>query len=168
VLRFHQLVVRPHETRLSMRRGAEVWRELADTVASRIYGPHFESVARTWTLAHAAPGTLGGQASRVAPAVIRCLDPGCSAREHEIDLVATETRPNDSNRLLAIGEATWCAKPVGVDELARLRHIRSLVPGGAGEAKLLLFSRSGFTDTLAAAAGTDVELIDLVRLYTGA
>jgi hypothetical protein len=42
------------------------------------------------------------------------------------------------------------------------------VPGGAGEAKLLLFSRSGFTDTLAAAAGTDVELIDLVRLYTGA
>jgi hypothetical protein len=166
-LRFHQLVIRPHETRLSLRRGAEVWRELADTVACRIYGPHFESVARAWALAYASPATLGGHASQVAPAVVRCPDPRCAAREHEIDVVVTETRPNESNRLLAIGEAQWNARPVDVDELARMRHIRSVVPGGVDEAKLLLFSRSGFT-AAAAASGPDVELVDLVRLYTGA
>lgn len=36
VLRFHQLVVRPHEGRLGLRRGAQVWAEVADTVSSRI------------------------------------------------------------------------------------------------------------------------------------
>ncbi|WP_131745295.1 ATP-binding protein [Frankia sp. Cppng1_Ct_nod] len=169
VLRFQQLVIRPHETRLSLRRGAEVWPEIADTVSAKIYGPHFENVARAWTLAHASPATLGGRAGRVQPAVLRCPDPTCASREHEIDTVAIEVRPNEPNRVLAIGEAKWRATPVDVDELDRMRHLRSVLPDALDGVRLLLFSRSGFTDRLAAhAAGSpDVELIDLDRLYTG-
>lgn len=86
VLRLYQLVIRPHEARLALRRGAQVWAEVADTVAARIYGPHFERLARRWALAHASAGTLGGTASRVQPAVVRCVDPGCQAPSHEIGL----------------------------------------------------------------------------------
>ncbi|WP_322749271.1 MULTISPECIES: ATP-binding protein [unclassified Frankia] len=169
VLRLHQLVIRPQETRLSLRRGAEVWAELADTVSARIYGPHFEDIARTWSLAYACVETLGGRASRVQPAVLRCPDTACPAREHEIDTVVIEVRPNEPDRVLAIGEAKWRATPVDVDELARLRHIRSVLPGSPANVKLLLFSRAGFTTTLTAdaAAAPDVELVDLDRLYTG-
>ncbi|WP_200902560.1 MULTISPECIES: hypothetical protein [Protofrankia] len=169
VLRLHQLVIRPRETRLSLRRGVEVWAELADTVSARIYGPHFEDVARTWSLAYASAETLGGRASRVQPATIRCPDTTCPAHDHAIDSVVIETRPNEPNRVLAIGEAKWRATPVDADGLARLRHMRSVLPGAPGDVKLLLFSRSGFTPALAADAATssDVELVDLARLYTG-
>jgi hypothetical protein len=167
VLRLYQLVIRPQDARLSLRRGAEVWAELADTVSARIYGPHFEDVARTWSLAYASADTLGGRASRVQPATVRCPDSTCPARDHEIDAVVIEVRPNEPNRVLAIGETTWRSTPVDVGDLARLNHLRSVLPGTPGDVKLLLFSRTEFTAALTARAGPDTELIDLDRLYTG-
>lgn len=171
VLRLYQLVIRPHEARLALRRGAQVWAEVADTVAARIYGPHFERLARRWALAHASAGTLGGTASRVQPAVVRCVDPGCQAPSHEIDVVVTLVEPGSSDAVLAIGEAKWRSRPVGTAELDRLRHIRALLPMTirAASPKLLLFSRTGFTQPLLQEQGMlgDVELIDLDRLYTG-
>ncbi len=120
--------------------------------------------------------TVGGRASRVQPATVRCPDATCPAREHGIDAVVIEVRPNEPDRVLAIGEAKWRTAPVDVDvdELTRLRHIRSVLPssvlpGSPDDVKLLLFSRAGFTPalTVAAAAAPDVELVDLDRLYTG-
>lgn len=169
ILRFHQLVIRPHETRLSLRRGAQVWAEIADTVSSRIYGPHFEHVARRWALAHAGQDTLGGNASRVQPAVVACTEPTCDAPNHEIDLVVTEVNSGRADSVLAIGEAKWRTRPVGVGELQRLTHVRDVIPGRPTGVRLLLFSRSGFTTQVreSATATDDVELIDLERLYTG-
>jgi AAA+ ATPase superfamily predicted ATPase len=174
ILRLHQLVIRPEETRLSLRRGAQVWRDLADTVSGKIYGPHFEDVARNWLLRHASATTLGGRASRVQPATVRCPDPTCPSPRHEIDAVVVEAHPGAADRVLAIGEAKWRAAPVGAGELDRLRHLRTLlpVPGSPEEVRLLLFSRSGFTPALvgAAASAPDADLISLVdvdRLYNG-
>jgi hypothetical protein len=60
---------------------------------------------------------------------------------------------------------------VGLNQLHRLQHIRSLLPSDAitGEPKLMLFSRQGFTPELNAEARSrpDVALIDLDRLYHG-
>ena len=42
-LRLHQLIIAPNESRLTRHHGAEVWTEVADTVAARIYGPHCET-----------------------------------------------------------------------------------------------------------------------------
>lgn len=170
VLRLYQLVIRPHEARLALRRGARVWAEVADTVAARIYGPHFEHLARRWALVHASAGTLGGTASRVQPAVVRCGNAGCQAPSHEIDVVVTQADPGRSDSVLAIGEAKWRSRPVGMAELDRLRHVRALLPMTTRAApKLLLFSRTGFTEPLRQEQGAlgDVELIDLDRLYTG-
>jgi AAA+ ATPase superfamily predicted ATPase len=169
VLRLHQLVIRPEETRLSLRRGEHVWRELADTVAGKIYGPHFEDVGRDWLLRYASASTLGGRAGRVAPATVRCPDPACPARMHEIDAVVIEARPGTADRVLAIGAAKWRSTPVGVGDLERLRHLRTLLPGSPEGVKLLLFSRTGFTPTLADATSSapDIDLVDLARLYRG-
>lgn len=99
ILRLHQLVIRPHEARLIARRGARVWAEVADTVSSRIYGPHLEHLARRWTLLHASPDTLGGVPGRVQPTVLHCPDPACPAPGHEIDIVAVEIQPGAADHI---------------------------------------------------------------------
>lgn len=67
-----------------------------------------------------------------------------------------------------VGATIWL---VGLNQLERLQHIRSLLPSDptTGEPKLLLFSRQGFTSELSAEARSrpDVALIDLHRLYYG-
>jgi hypothetical protein len=166
MLRFHQLVIAPNEGRLVRRQGADVWAEISDTISSRIYGPHFEEVARQWTALHASRATLGGRASDVGTTAVSCRLHRC---HHEVDVVAVERGPGIPDRLLALGEAKWRTDAVGTGELQRLRHIRGLVANAAEPARLILFSRSGFTTELAQEAGgsSDVELVDLERLYTG-
>lgn len=161
ILRLHQLIIAPNGARIGRRRGAEVWAQVADTVSSRIYGPHLEDLARWWTLHRASEDALGGTAARVAPAVVPCREHGVG---HEIDVVALDATGSGA-RVLALGEATWQADPLDVGELDRLDHLRGLVPGADG-ARLLLTSRAGFTRGLRSAARRrgDVELVDLARL----
>jgi hypothetical protein len=165
LLRLHQLVTAPNEARLSLHRATEVWSEVADTVSARIYGPHFEHIARAWCLEHAADETLGGLPSIVAPTEVPCREHGTN---HEVVLLAISVSPNSADRVLAIGEAKWRASPCDLGDLHHVEHLRRLVPD-AGHAKLLLFSRRGFTAEVHAetARRTDVELVDPQRLYGG-
>lgn len=72
-------------------------------------------------------------------------------------------------RVVAIGEIKLTGRPVDVAELARLDHLRDLLPDSwvSAPPRLLVFSRAGFTSDarLAAASRRDVELVDLKRLY---
>ena len=56
-----------------------------------------------------------------------------------------------ADRIIAIGEAKGTAAPMDVAQLERLEHLRGLLPSAKVGAlpKLLLFSRSGFSDALA-------------------
>jgi len=165
MLRLHQLVIAPNESRLARHRGTSVWTELADTVSSRIYGPHFEQLSRAWCADHASTATLGGVASDVGPTVVACRE---HRSNHEVDVVVKNVTANSPDRILAVGEAKWRSAPCDLAQLARLEHVRHLlsVPPGT---KLLLFSRSGFTESLTSAGKSrpDVELVDLSRLYEG-
>jgi AAA+ ATPase superfamily predicted ATPase len=163
VLRLHQLVIAPNQARLARHRGEQVWTSLADTVSSRIYGPHFEDVAREWCSAWAGPDTLGGIPGRVAPTQVACAE---HRGGHELDVVVLAADP--PSRILAIGEAKWRSRPCGPDQLGRLEHLRDLLGLEPG-ARLLLFSRKGFEAAVrrAAVGRHDVRLIDLERLYTG-
>ncbi len=67
MLRLHQLVVAPNEARLARRQGTQVWAELADTVQARIYGPHFEELARQWTAHYASPRLSAARPVRSGP-----------------------------------------------------------------------------------------------------
>lgn len=168
LIRFHQLVIRPNEAVLATLAGADVWPRVADTVASRIYGPHLEDLARYWCLAHAEPESVGGRPNRVLPGTVPCR---AHRVGHELDVVAIEDRPQEPKQVLAIGEVKATTKPVDVDQLIRLEHLRTLVPPhlAARPPRLLLFSRSGFATALhrAAASRSELELVDLERLYHG-
>ncbi len=168
IVRLHQLIMQRREPELVSGQAARVWRSNADTVAAKIYGPHFEDLAREWCLLHAGAVTLGGTASAVRPSEIPCR---AHRQGHEIDVVVTETTSFAADRITAIGEAKGTLAPVGVPQLQRLEHLRALLPEARvdKQSKLLLFARSGFTEGLAGVARSraDVELVDLSRLYSG-
>jgi uncharacterized protein len=168
LVRLQHLIIRSFEAHLVGRNRARVWAESQDTVQSLIQGPHLEDLARSWCIDHAAPETLGGLPGRCEPAVIACRE---HKKNHELDVVVSADPPGGKSRILAIGEVRAASWLVGLNQLERLRHIRSLlsVDAPAGEPKLLLFSRQGFTPELdiEARSRPDVALIDLHRLYQG-
>ncbi|WP_436787837.1 AAA family ATPase [Yinghuangia sp. YIM S10712] len=167
-VRLHQLLIRRHEPELVIGRAKQVWDGNADTVAGKIYGPHFEDLARQWCFEHASPETLGGTPSWVRPTEIPCRE---HRHGHELDLVVAQTSAFEPERITAIGEAKGTTKLVDTSELERLEHLRGLLPSArvAALPKLLLFSRAGFTTDLRHVADkrSDVELIDLHRMYHG-
>ncbi|MGH3833483.1 MAG: AAA family ATPase [Pseudonocardiaceae bacterium] len=165
LIRLHELVIGPNERLLVRGRETQVWTANADTVASKVYGPHLEDLAREWCLSHASPATLGGSAHDVLPATIACRE---HRQGHEIDVVVVETSAGARRRVVAIGEVKSTGRPVDVAEVIRLDHLRDLVADSlVPTPRLLVFSRAGFTSDLrrVAASRQDVELVDLERLY---
>lgn len=168
IIRLHQLLITRHEPELVAGRAERVWSANADTVDSRILGPHFEGLVRTWCFEHASEATLGGYATHVRPTELACRE---HRNGHELDVVVTESSSYAADRITAIGEAKATGSPMDVPHLERLEHLRGLLPSARvhGLPKLLLFARSGFTPALTdlATKRTDIELIDLRRLYFG-
>jgi AAA+ ATPase superfamily predicted ATPase len=168
VLRLHQLVIAPNEADLVGGNGRRVWEDLEHTVRSRIYGPHFEELARQWCLQHATVESLGGRASTVRSAVLAC---GQHKAAHELDVVVVQRHPGNADTVLALGEAKGTTGAVGEEELRRLEHLRDLIPPDqyVTPPRLLLFALSGFSPALRreAQSRADVELIDIERLYVG-
>jgi AAA+ ATPase superfamily predicted ATPase len=166
VVRLHQLITGRYEPELVAGRAARVWARSAETVAAKVYGPHFEDVARRWCLEHAEDETLGGPPGSVLPTEIPCPE---HKDRHELDIVVAENPAG--GRISAIGEAKATGAAMDAWELRRLEHLRGLLPSARIDQppKLLLFGRSGFSPELAAeaAARPDVELISLERLYRG-
>jgi AAA+ ATPase superfamily predicted ATPase len=154
MIRTHQLLIAPNETRLTRHRAPAVWADAQPTLESNIYGPHLEDLAREWTALHAAPGTLGGSAAQtVGSAEVPCRQ----HRGHQVDVVATS-----GDEVIALGEAKWRAVTAG--DVDRLRHIREVTPN-AGGARLLLFTAG--TPKVPPGEARHAEIIDLERLYTG-
>jgi hypothetical protein len=168
LLRLHYLVIRPYEARLAGRARERVWAEVADSVAAQIQGPHLEELARSWCMDFASSRTLGGLPSRCEPALLACHE---HKTTHELDVVVSEDAVFAGNRVLAIGEVKATRQAIGLNQLRRLEHLTTLLPAAATPEppRLLLFSRHGFTPDLASeiTRRSDVELIDLNRLYRG-
>ncbi|MCX4670586.1 hypothetical protein OG453_28495 [Streptomyces sp. NBC_01381] len=135
--------------------GPAVWDRSEATFRSKVVGPHFEQVWRTWTPWYASPDTLGGQRTRVESGTV--ADPGAKT-SHEIDAAGFGRTDNGREVLLAIGEAEW-NETMGVGHLERLRHIRDLLQNRTQlhtpDTRLLCFSGTSFTDGLCAIADHD-------------
>jgi AAA+ ATPase superfamily predicted ATPase len=160
MLRTYETLIAPHEGMIERRGARKVWNALRTTVSGQIYGPHFEHLAREWVATHASEQTLGGVPNAVGPSVV----PDTAARkELEIDVVACS-----GNRVIALGEAKWTGRPIGLGVLATLERKKTLLGSRAEAAKLLLFGSGGFDRDLRARARlADLELVDLQRLYHG-
>lgn len=64
-----------------------VWARSAAVVAQKVYGPHFEDLARQWCLLYADEETLGGAPSAVRPTEIACRE---HRHGHELDIVVAD------------------------------------------------------------------------------
>jgi uncharacterized protein len=135
-------------------------------VRSRIFGPHLEHLAREWVLLDSAPATTGGAVGACGPSRI-----GAGARTIDLDLLATSATHRGKKRVCVVGEVKSGQERVGLDQLDRLDVAVAMIdPKLTPEPpKRLLVSRSGFTRELeqVAARRSDVELVDLIRLYSG-
>lgn len=170
LLAFYHAIMRPEWTDLERPGHAEqVWQRMQPTFRSKVLGPHFEQMARSWTRWHASPDTLGGNRTRVASGVLP--DPGNRA-SHELDVVVFSRDHDGREKLLAIGEAK-SSDILGRSHLARLENLRTLLARRDERAdehmKLLLFTGNEVMPELAEQARNrpDVELVTLERLYNG-
>lgn len=167
IVRFHHVVTRCDLARFEERRAIEAWADAGARFATHVLGPHFEDVARRWTIRHACERTTGGRLARVGATQLN--DPA-GRSQIEVDVVGI--RAGETARVGLLGEAKLGAGAAGPGVLARLERARDLLARGAAVdagAKLAVFSASGFDRALrvAARARGDVELVDLERIYTG-
>lgn len=167
IVRFHDLIVRPNLIDFEMREGRAAWERSQNTFSSKVLGPHFEDLARQWTLRHgrqAGLDTIG----QVGTTTVACRE----HRGHEVDVLALDrsSRARDKNaRIVLLGEAKATNKPRTPADVDRLKHIRdSLARLGwnVTGCELAVFSRSGFTaELIKSAAADDTHLIGLDDLY---
>jgi uncharacterized protein len=167
LLQFHYAVLEPHGPLLRDRDPRVAWADrLSNSFDSRVRGPVFEEQARTWVRRFADPATIGGPSDQVGPSLVLI-----GGKEHQLDVVVASADPVDSSpserSVLAIGEAK-AGETVGTGRLTELERARASLGPRAAQAKLLLFAPA-FTPELAALADrrTDIELVDLDRLYHG-
>lgn len=166
VIRFHHTITLPR-LQLFQRRGraAEGWAQARATYLSQILGPHFESLARDWTIT-SLTGYAGVPVGWTGTTTVSCREHGIN---HQLDVVSL--RPGDmprspSAQVALIGEAKCTNQPRGLSDLSWLAHIRDLLGPRAQGATLALFSRTGFTDDLRAAQSRgEIILVALADMY---
>lgn len=172
IVRFHQLITRPRLSQFEERRFENAWAASSHTFSSQILGPHFEHLAREWVRRFASEQTVGGAVGEVGFTVVADRQ---NRKNQEIDVVALasgERRQSKSSRIICIGEAKSSDSertPRDLDRLDRMRGLLLADGADCARARLLLFGRSGFAPGLRSSAAdrSDVELIDLNRIYTG-
>ncbi len=172
LLRFHYAVIRRHQARLA-RHGADtdaIWQTLIPTFRSLVLGPCFEAMARYWTTHFAAEHTLGGSPDHVGSTTLTVINTESGDEEsRELDVVVSmDDATEPSNRsVIALGEAK-VGETITLRHVSRLEDARTALGSRAGAAKLLIFG-STFDDAVlhAAASRSELELVDLHRLYNG-
>ncbi|MER5218933.1 AAA family ATPase [Streptomyces flaveus] len=170
VIRFNQLITLPQAAAVEQGFAEQVWKASTPTFNSRILGPHFETLARTWTLQHAHAILPDGLPGPVGTTEVP--DPGARTK-HEVDVIALAfgERPQSPRaRIALLGEAKATAARRGMGDLQRLESIRDLLTEQGYDTSgvtLALFSLYGFHADVAELARErrDLLLVDLETLY---
>jgi hypothetical protein len=166
VIRFHHTITLPR-LQVFQRRGraAEGWAQAKPTYSAQILGPHFESLARDWTITSFA-ARMGIPVGWTGTTTVACREHSTS---HQLDVVSLRSgdMPRTSAaRVALIGEAKSTNRPRNGADLRRLAHIRDLLGPRAEGAALALFSRTGFDDDLREPeARGEVTLVTLNDMY---
>jgi AAA+ ATPase superfamily predicted ATPase len=145
--------VAPNRSRLDRGEAIDaVWEQVAadlDTYVGRI----FEDVCRQWLARYsqleeaASARTIGSWWSRDG--------------SHEIDVACA-----DRDRYTLLGSCKWSRKLVGEDALDALRMSRDAIPGSTADARLAVFARGGFTQSLQRRAAREgVLLVSAADLF---
>lgn len=170
LVRLHHLVIEPYLADLEAGRSEEVWEEVGHTIASKILGPHLETIATEWMVRYARDES-GVEVGTTGQTTVPCRQHKTS---HELDVVSLRrgVRPRTSGAAIGfIGEAKARDRRPGMTELERLKHVQNLLSASGHDtenAVLGLFSTEGFTAELhdeANRSNGQVLLVGLERLY---
>ncbi len=162
-LQFHYAVIEPYGAALRERELRTVWSERLEAVySSRVRGPVFEEMARRWVATFASDVTVPIR-DHVGPSFV-----SIDGVDHELDVLVAGPGDVPSDReIVALGEAQ-SGEELTTRHLAALERARSALGANASHAKLLLFGERVHERLVQLAAQRgDVEIVDLVRLYTG-
>lgn len=166
IIRFHYAVIRPNHIRLG-RHGADLqamWAALGPTFHSNVVGPVFESMARHWLMHYADLSAVVDGPTHIGSTVV-----SAAGAEHEIDLVvARDDGSTPGERSVAVLGEVKSGEELDFQHLDRLEAARASIGSRAADASLCLVGRR-FAKALvkSAARRSDVEIVDLDRLYFG-
>ena len=166
IIRFHYAVIRPNHAQLG-RHGADLsamWAALRPTFSSNVVGPTFELMARYWLTHYADLSAVAGGPTHTGSTVV-----SSQGAEHEIDLVvARDDADTPGARSVAVLGEVKSGEELGTGHLTRLESSRTALGGRAAEATMYLVGQRFTRSLVTTAAGrSDVELVDLERLYFG-
>lgn len=163
LINFYEAVMRPEWFRLEAGQAEQVWRDQRPDFLSRVVGPHFEAVCRSFALA-AGPDLFGGPVGEVGSGVV--ADPA-NRSQIEVDVVvlapAEHGRPR---RILSLGEAKW-GQVMGPQHVERLSRARGLLAASFDTTGTVLtcYSAAGFHPDLKRDGSSRLALVSLADLY---
>jgi hypothetical protein len=163
LVNFYEAVMRPEWFRLESGQAEEVWRDQRSDFLSRVVGPHFESVCRSYAQA-AGQGLFGGPVGEVGSGVVS--DP---ARRSQIEIdvvVLAPAEPGRPRRILSLGEVKW-GQVVGSAHVERLARARELLGASfdTADCGLACYSAAGFHSDLRATKDSRLALVTLEDIY---
>lgn len=163
LIAFYEVVMRPEWSRLESGHAEAVWRDRQADFLSRVVGPHFESLCRSYAL-QTSSELFGGPSGEVGSGVV--TDP-VNRTQIEIDVAVLAPRePGRTPRLLSLGEVKW-GKVMDHRHVERLARARDLLSGSfdTSDCVLACYSAAGFHDDLRTATDPRLALITLDDVY---
>jgi AAA+ ATPase superfamily predicted ATPase len=165
LITFYEVVMRPEWFRLESGEAEEVWRDVRPDFLSRVVGPHFETMCRSYAM-RASRDLFGVPAAAVGSGVVN--DPA-NKSQIEIDVAALATpQPGRSRSILSLGEVKW-GEVMGMQHVSKLERARSYLSASfdTSDCVLACYSAAGFTDELRAraASGERLALVGVDDLY---
>lgn len=163
LITFYEAVMRPQWFRLEAGQAEAVWRDERAGFLSRVVGPHFESLCRSFVLS-AGPDLFDGSVGQVGSGVVH--DPA-NRTGIEIDVAVLAPRePGRPPRILSLGEAKW-GQVIDRQHVGQLARARDLLSASFDVSGCVLagYSAAGFADDLRSEASSGLALITLDDIY---
>ncbi len=155
--------MRPDWFRLESGQAEAVWRDQRAGFLSRVVGPHFEALCRSFAL-RAGPALFGSPIGEAGSGVV---NDSANRTRIQIDVaVLAPQEPGRRRRLLSLGEAKW-GDVMGRHHVERLARARDLLSASyeTSDCVLACYSAAGFHHDLRAARDPRLALITLDDIY---
>lgn len=143
LINFYEAIMRPEWFRLEAGQAEAAWREQAPCFLSRVVGPHFESICRTFAQSQGEDLFGGLPVGEVGAGIVN--DPETRS-QIEIDVVAfSPAAPGQSRKIVSLGEVKW-GEVMGRKHIGRLARARDLLSANfdTSDCVLACYSAAGF------------------------
>lgn len=163
LITFYEVVMRPEWHRLEVGQAEAAWRDRQADFLSRVVGPHFESLCRTFAL-RSGSALFGSPVGEVGAGIVN--DPA-NRTQIEIDVaVLAPPEAGRPRRLLSLGEVKW-GETMNAQHVARLARARRLLAASfdVSDCTLACYSASGFSADLRASTDRGLLLVSSADLY---